>query len=333
MGQTFKEYMLTALPLWLRDTNGMDAVHQAIGDAKDSLVAREKDAVLARFTLSAPTDALAVAGVERQILRGAGELDADYAVRLQHAWDSWPTAGTPSGVLNALKYAGYTAALVQFRAYGYTLDANGNTVVTTLQNGGWRFDSTAAWARFAVLILPPFRSSWVVPGTPLITRACVGVGMQQIVYQSGTMNKDVRCVIACTAGGRPASVGTYFAVSFDGGVTFTTPTQYISSVIPLVTAATGVTLYLASNAMPTQAGDLLYVTAQSAVPVDGSPEALFVKSIVNKWKPVVTSVSKYIIQTNGFMQGWPVNKFVGTGLAGGTIPFRLGASTQVVWSP
>lgn len=122
------------------------------------LVARAKAAVKARFPQLAPSDALDEIGIERKMPRGPGETDANYAARLQAAWNTWPWAGTAFGLLSALSAGGYPTAEVRIqKAIRYYLDANGALVVERRAAGEWWIDwKRSFWSRFVVLLYPPF---------------------------------------------------------------------------------------------------------------------------------------------------------------------------------
>src|SRR5689334_18450678 len=123
---SYRQYRSTLVPTTHQRPTGQ-AFQGALGDVEDSFVDRAKQSVKARFPLLAPTDALDAIGVERQIPRGPGEHDAPYAARLVDAWNSWPNAGTPFGMLRAFYATGYTNVVLAQVVGGkqYTLDAGG----------------------------------------------------------------------------------------------------------------------------------------------------------------------------------------------------------------
>lgn len=158
-------YQPSVAPPWLQGPNGRKWL-EAHGEVKDDLVQRVKAAVMARMPGQAPPDALPLLGDERQILRGLSEDDATYAERLRKAWESWRLTGTPLGLLRALDTAGFRhAALVQANERAFTLDANGELVITTLGTSPWI-------GSLPVPISPlddPPRHSWTFTATDLDT--------------------------------------------------------------------------------------------------------------------------------------------------------------------
>lgn len=162
MPTSYKDHLVDIAPPWLRSAVG-EAFQRGIGDVKDSLLARAKEAVKARFPLIAPSDALHQTGGERQLPRAPGETDATYATRVRGAWDVWPWAGTAYGTLVALRDAGYPGvSLIISKGMEYALDSGtGELIINDL--GYATFDSY--WSRFWVYFSPAaFPSGWA--GTP-----------------------------------------------------------------------------------------------------------------------------------------------------------------------
>jgi hypothetical protein len=124
------------------------ALAAAFGQRLDTLVDLFREAVHARLPGLCPADALPLIGTERSLPQAVGETDADYATRLKGAWDIWagdntPVTGTgggggsPLGLLNALKAAGFptgaTGATIVYQNGRYAqLDAGGEVVLGTL---------------------------------------------------------------------------------------------------------------------------------------------------------------------------------------------------------
>lgn len=166
---TFKDYIVGSAPPWLNDPSGQ-AMLRAIGDGKDYLLDVAKQGVKARFPLLAPSDALNQIGGERQLPRGPGESTASYAARLRGAWDTWPWAGTPTGVLNALWDAGYTNVwLVVQKGRVYTLNASRQLVVMNTSTDGissFTFPSPNFWSTFLAYFPHPHPASWIANGVP-----------------------------------------------------------------------------------------------------------------------------------------------------------------------
>jgi hypothetical protein len=103
-------------PNWMHDPVG-NAWWGAVGKVLDEQVARLKLAGAVRYPSGARAagiaDALDLQGADRLLPRGGttpgatNETDAAYEGRLLDAWDAWATAGTPLGLLRALKAAGF----------------------------------------------------------------------------------------------------------------------------------------------------------------------------------------------------------------------------------
>jgi hypothetical protein len=122
-----------------------------------------KDKVTGRIG-PAPDDALDQIGIDRKLRRGPSETSANYAARLQNAWDAWTFAGSHYGVLRALQIAGYEDMLVvqQNGRYasltgtaGDLSDLSFGTLMTCATRGtlpGWTFDwHDEFYSQFAVL--------------------------------------------------------------------------------------------------------------------------------------------------------------------------------------
>ena len=158
----WEDYQEELAPPWLRAGSGKGWL-RALGNQKDLAELRVKDAVKARFPLQAPVDALGNLANERQLAQGTTESQSAFRARLRAAWDVWPWAGTPTGLLRALYYAGYpNTALITAQGNAHQLDANLN-VVTTAVPGGYSFTS-GFWNGFKVLFFPSWPASWA--GTP-----------------------------------------------------------------------------------------------------------------------------------------------------------------------
>jgi hypothetical protein len=333
MATKYADFMQLIQPAWTRALAGADALHAGKGDTKDSLVERIKDAVIARFPLRAPTDALQWIGAERGISRGAAETDASYALRLQHAWDVWPYAGTAFGVLSALHYAGYDAVLMQARKYAYSLDSSLNLVITPYPTATpyWTFDgSTTDWARFMVLLPYPLPTRWLAGGVTSVFHGGTG----PTIMASGPPIADVRVLLWITTGGPRGTA--QFMWSQDNGQTAAGPYTISNPAFLPSTFLAGNNITLTFPAGTYVVGDTYRVAPTFNVPADDSSEASLVKSIVNLWKPAHSTVSRYVIHTSGYVFGWPVDNKFGLPSTGGTLagaPIHFGGSTSTVWSP
>lgn len=132
----------------------------AHGRLADALVAQWRAATKSAFPELAPSDALPVIGAELGIPRSPFDTDTQYALKLRRAWEVWPFAGTPLGLLLALEAAGYPAGmvtLVQQEAHAFqlgaaTLATDQRLVQLSLSGGRWTFSgSPVLWNRFGVL--------------------------------------------------------------------------------------------------------------------------------------------------------------------------------------
>jgi hypothetical protein len=160
----FERYRQSWGPSWMKDPGGL-AWSAAHGQFNDELVLRWKQAVAASFPMDCPADALPYLGSEIGIPRSPADSDDDYRVKLRRAWELWPFAGTPLGMLLAFESAGYPAGqvvLVQQQAHGFSLNADtslapGSRLVKyDLAGGRWDFDGTfTLWNRFGVLFPYP----------------------------------------------------------------------------------------------------------------------------------------------------------------------------------
>lgn len=168
MARTLREYVLEISPPWLQTPSG-GAFMSALGEVKDSLFYRAREAVRIRFFRYASADALGRAGDERGLPRAAGESLEGYRARLRGAWAAWGYAGTALGLLRILHDTGYpNAHLVIFNGRRYSLDADRNLITVQLAAGSWKFRglTDTYWSRFAVLFPQPLPAAWVAGGVP-----------------------------------------------------------------------------------------------------------------------------------------------------------------------
>lgn len=168
MARTFRAYLLDISPPWLLTKSGA-AFMAALGEVKDSILFRLREAARIRFLRFASDDALLKAGEERGIPRSAGEDSDTYRARLIGAWDAWKYAGTALGMLRALYDSGYpNVVLVIFNGKRYSLDAEKKLVVEDLPSGSWKFRTLedTYWSLFDVLFIEPLPADWVANGVP-----------------------------------------------------------------------------------------------------------------------------------------------------------------------
>lgn len=100
----------------------------------DALAQKVDDAIEMRFPGRGDPSALPVIGDDRQITRGIGESNADYAERLQYWLTTWRWAGTARGVL-ANVYA-YVGARPRTQV---VLDGDGQSVWNFINGGASAF--------------------------------------------------------------------------------------------------------------------------------------------------------------------------------------------------
>lgn len=151
-------------PRWLVEGDDSELIGYSLDLVADASVERIRRGLLARFpqgngrTLP-PADALAAAGKDRQVIRGIGETDTEYAARLIPWLDDRKTQGGPFALMRTL--AAYVRGGSSFR----TVDQRGNwfsrsaagVETYTLDTGNWNWDGAADtpnWARFWVIIYP-----------------------------------------------------------------------------------------------------------------------------------------------------------------------------------
>ncbi len=159
MGTSFKSYMTSLAPAWLRLPQG-EAWLRGLGDVKDDMLYRLKNGVKYRFPAYAADDAATQIGEDRSIPRGPNESLAAYRERLRGAWDSWYWGGTPLGMLRSLKASGYDVAVYVNLGKKYTLSNTGELVVTNAHPDGSRWITNYGptfWSAFTVVFesLPP----------------------------------------------------------------------------------------------------------------------------------------------------------------------------------
>ena len=106
------------------------------GTMKDRVITLAIDAVDAGLVLRCTDDALPLLGADAQLEQLPGELDAAYRTRIAGAWDTWPWAGTRTGLLTVATQLGYA-----------------NAVLLTAREWGVPLASTL-WARWWLLVAP-----------------------------------------------------------------------------------------------------------------------------------------------------------------------------------
>jgi hypothetical protein len=95
-------------PSWLWERTWGNRWLGVMADEKDLLMQLSIDSVNCRYPSLAPNDALPLLAYQYNLTRGFQETDADYRVRLQHAWSHWQWSGTDLGILIAMQPSGFT---------------------------------------------------------------------------------------------------------------------------------------------------------------------------------------------------------------------------------
>jgi hypothetical protein len=113
---TYREWQRRLAPPWLQEGAGGRFL-EGLGEVKDGLAERVRQAVLARMIQRAPEDALSLIGEERSLPRFPGELTEAYRARLLAAWEFWRRAGTLPGLVSWLRVLGYEAHVTEWSRY------------------------------------------------------------------------------------------------------------------------------------------------------------------------------------------------------------------------
>ena len=145
---TYLAWQPTLQPAGLRGQWG-ERWGAVLGAEKDALLGLAKDAVLARFLPTAPSDALSLLGADRQIGRESPDTESTYRARLAGAWESWAWVGTRYGI-----------------ALGVGLLGEGYPAVIPYRELPWD-SATDRWARIRILFTgfagwtgEPFGGAW-----------------------------------------------------------------------------------------------------------------------------------------------------------------------------
>lgn len=140
---------------------------KALGDFADTLEGRVDNAVKQRFPRLTSKGGRGALGDERGLARPLNSTESQYGDKLQHAWQLWPKAGTPLGLLRALKDDGYDAEFITKAGRHFTLAPDANSVIIR-DAAPWTFWSgTSFWNTFALVLRAPYPSG----GIPLIGSA------------------------------------------------------------------------------------------------------------------------------------------------------------------
>lgn len=171
---TFRDAVGRLGPPWTQGEWGTKLKYLLAGILLDDYASMMKLALNARMPKRAAEfipEALGPLGNDRDIVRGDGEPDDVYALRLSKAFDAWKHAGSGVGLLRQL--AAYLfPATPRLRIVSSTVDhvssqlisswvtleggANGTFTFHQAQPGNWNWDNLSAprWSRFWVIIYP-----------------------------------------------------------------------------------------------------------------------------------------------------------------------------------
>ena len=83
----------------------------AVGASKDTTLERARQAVLVGAVTRAPADALPLLGADVALEQLPGETSASYGARILGAWDTWPWAGTRTGLAAVFTLLGLTVTI------------------------------------------------------------------------------------------------------------------------------------------------------------------------------------------------------------------------------
>jgi hypothetical protein len=296
----YREYQPLIAPPWLQREKGA-AWLRALGDVKDGQVERCKAAVKARMPLLAPADALGAIGVERGIPRGPGESNASYAGRLVGAWETWACAGSPRGMLVALRSAGYgDAHLLIARQLDYSLDVSGELRADWLAAGSWNIDNQPAfWSQFQVL-LPYDPTRWGVWASSSLS----GVAPGQRADPSGQPTGTGLLRLTVVNGGDLSSA--ILRVEFAGN----TVSNQIAPAGQLVGAArAGAELWGTFSS-----GQAVEIAILRTFPSEGGPEHQVLSQTIRSTMPAFARCGGIIVQTSPRpLVGWPRRSVAGHG--------------------
>jgi hypothetical protein len=158
---SFKDWWVGKLITAFLNEPHMQTFARALGDFADAIEAWVDNAVKQRFPRLASKGGRAALGDERGLSRPLNSTEAQYAEKVQNAWVLWPKAGTPLGLLRALRDEGYNVELVTKLGRHYTLSIDGNSV-SYIQADPWTFQSgRTLWNTFALVVRPPYPSGAV----------------------------------------------------------------------------------------------------------------------------------------------------------------------------
>jgi len=254
-----------------------------IGDMLDNVSDRAKLASQTDLALVAPSDALTQIGIERQIQRGPTESDAAFALRCQGAWQTWPYAGTPFGLLLALYNLGYpNVYLMPVRGAYATLNGTQTGITTTAEGGGsWTIDSNA------------------VPALPVWTASTAYSQGARIFPNAANGYWYTAQTAGTTAGSAPTWPLVVGTTVVDGGVTWSCSGTDFWSRFDVVFPAP------------------LPASWSGSPPSYASDEVTRIRLVINQWKPAFSTANRIVVVTAGRVLGLPARTLGSGGTLGG----------------
>ena len=310
---TYVEW-LTGLPIpWLTNTNGLNEF-RAYGSVIDGEVSLLIDAGKARFPDYAATDSLNQIGHDRLLIRGPAESDANYATRLQFAWDDWARAGTALELLVQLYWTGFEGAVIA-QQNGQVFYLSGNPVagqdptslltvatptsinyltsatkplqpVVPAGSKWWTIDqSTEFGSKYEILL--PISSTWL------------------ITYGTATFSASLSATLTWN---KPLEAGLSYSYIISNP-TLTTPGPgsriYIN---PSDVTTTGATVR--ANVGTSGTVTVIAFPTGSNPFINLSPTGLGVlQSVIQTWSPARATCSGVYTLLQGKYFGWPIRTF------------------------
>lgn len=153
-------------PRWLQGPYGKKW-SRTIGYQGDLVLNAVQQAVGARFPRSAPDDALAYLGIDRDMDRYPGDSDAGYRARIEIAWSTWAQAGTYSCLMGQLHAFGFVNAEIYDARAASPPVSPWPPSPTCAQPSWWMVAwppaagsaSALWWSRFWIVLSEPFPAS------------------------------------------------------------------------------------------------------------------------------------------------------------------------------
>lgn len=159
---SFKDWWVAKLITQFQQSSFMQTFSKAVGDFADSLEGRIDNAVKQRMPNATSKAGRADLGDERQMTRPVNADEQEYGDKIQNAWELWPKAGTPLGLLRALQDEGYNVELITQRGIQYTLAPDGNSVLIYDSGAPYIFQSgRTLFNTFALRVSMPYPSGGI----------------------------------------------------------------------------------------------------------------------------------------------------------------------------